>query len=305
MFRIFAILLFPFAAVATPLQMVTSTTDLAWAAKQIGGSHVEVRALLKGTENPHFVDAVPEFIRLTSEAQVACIVGLDLEVGWIPKVLSRSMNAQVQPGGKGYCEAGKAIQVLERPGGDVDRSMGDVHPSGNPHFWLSPSHLAQASKILYETLVGVDPQHLADYKAGLQKLTAQLDEHLRRNRQKLKPILSGDAAPVLMEYHKEFAYFLDAYGLKSYGSLEEKPGVSPSAGRLAEVSVAAKASGVRFVLAAETAPKKTLEKFSEMSGIPIVTVPMSLQPTKGLAEYGEFQDRLVDAVVKAFQTPRS
>lgn len=290
--------LFSVAATAAPLKVVTSTTDLAWAAKEIGGANVEVQSLLKGTENPHYVDAIPEFIRLSAEAQLVCVVGLDLEIGWMPKVVSRSGNAQVQPGGKGYCETGKGISVLERPAGSVDRSMGDVHPSGNPHFWLSPEYLVQGAAVIKDALMGVDPVHIAEYQASFAKLKETLSAIQNRNLAKIRAVVPKDSRPILIEYHKEFAYYLETYGLKSFGSVEEKPGVTPSAGRIAEIALNAKNAGIKFVLASTTAPKSTLERFTEISGIPVVQIPMSIQPSGNLSNYGAHQDGITDAIVK-------
>lgn len=292
-----AIFLFSMSAVAGPLKVVTSTTDLAWATKEIGGNLVEVSSLLKGHENPHFVDAVPDFIRRVAEAQMVCVIGLDLEIGWMPKVLSRSGNAQVQPGGKGYCETGKAIAVLEKPAGAVNRSMGDVHPSGNPHYWLSPKAFAQGATVIAETLTNLDPANAAAYQNGLKRFTEQMDQLVKKGNAKLHPILARTSAPI-MEYHKEFAYFLETYGLKSFGSVEEKPGVPPSAGRLLEIATGARAAGVRFVIAGDTAPKKVLEKFKELSSIPVVVVPLSLQTDGATKTYPEFQELLVGKIAE-------
>lgn len=282
---------------AAPLKVVTSTTDLAWAAKQIGGELVEVSSLLRGHENPHFVDAVPEFIRRVAEAQMVCIVGLDLEIGWIPKVLSRSGNAQVQPGGKGYCETGKAIAVLEKPSGGVNRSMGDVHPAGNPHYWLSPKAFAQGATVIAETLVQLDPANGQAYQNGLKRFSEHMEQILKKGIAKLHPLLARGPVQV-MEYHKEFTYFLESYELKSYGSVEEKPGVPPSAGRLLDVATGARGAGVRFVIAGDTAPRKVLEKFKELSSLPVVVVPLSLQTDGELKNYPEYQDFLVGKVAE-------
>lgn len=300
-----ALVTFGEARAAGPLKVITSTTDLAWAVKEVGGAHVEVKSLLKGTENPHFIDAVPEYIRLAADAQVAVVVGLELEVGWIPKVLSRSGNAQVQPGGKGYVEAGRGIQVMEKPAGPVDRSMGDVHPGGNPHYWLSPIAMAKSMVPVTETLSNIDPAHAKDYQAGLARLTAKLEGIKQRGDKKLQPLLSSLKGPVMLEYHKEFTYFLETYGLKSLGSIEEKPGVTPSAGRLAEIALSAKNNGIKFALAGDTAPKKTLQRFSELSGIPAMVVPLSIQPNGKAKDYDAFQDTLIDAVVRGLQNPKS
>jgi zinc/manganese transport system substrate-binding protein len=291
------LLVFAFPCYAKPIPVVTTMTELAWAAEQIGGAHVAARSLLEGTENPHYVDAVPEYIRLVADAQAVILVGMDLEIGWMPKVLARSGNAQVQVGGKGYCEAGKGVDVLEKPTGDVNRSMGDVHPGGNPHFWLSPKALGQAAGPITDTLIAVDPAHSADYLKGRDAFRKKLDEIAEKNQAKLKAVASGVAAWVI-EYHKEFSYFFNQYGLKSFGSIEEKPGVLPSAGRLAQVGLSAKQAGVKVVLAGEYAPKKTLERFTEISGIPVAQLPTSIQPGGKIRDYAELQALLVDTLVK-------
>lgn len=284
-------------AAGAPVPVVTTLNELAWAAQEIGGANVAAKALLDGTENPHYVDAVPEFIRLVADAQVVFVVGLDLEIGWMPKVLSRSGNAQVQPGGKGYAEVGKAIEILEKPAGEVNRSMGDVHPSGNPHFWLSPKALMAAAGSIADTLTVVDPAHAADYAKGRDAFRKKLQDIAAKNQAKLPGALTKASAWVI-EYHREFSYFFDQYGLKSFGSIEEKPGVPPSAGRIAQVALAAKQAGVRVALAGDYAPKKTLERFSEISGIPVLQVPTSLQPKRQQKDYAELQAFLVDSIVK-------
>ena len=283
------------------VKVVTSTTDLAWLVKEVGGNFVEVQSLLKGNENPHYVDTVPEFIREVAEAQLVCIVGLDLEIGWMPKVLSKSGNAQVQPGGKGYCEVGKSVAVIEKPTGGVDRSMGDIHPSGNPHFWVSPEAMVQASAEVVEGLGRVDPEHAADYRNNGATLKVKLEKLLKDNRAKLAPLIAKTSGPVLVEYHKEFSYFITAYGLKSFGSLEEKPGVPPSAGRIAEVALASKSAKIKFMLAAETSPKRTIEKFVELSGLPLIKTSPSLQAKDGKFNYVGKQNELVNSVVEILQ----
>jgi len=290
---------------ADPIKVITSTTDLGWTTKEIGGELVDVSPLLKGTENPHYVDAVPEFVRLAADAKAAITIGLELEIGWMPKVLARSGNAQVQPGGKGYVEVGKAITVMEKPEGPVDRSMGDVHPGGNPHFWISPPHLAVAAGPIATTLTTVDPAHAKEYAAGLAKVRATLKDLEAKGQARLKPLLVGKDGPVLIEYHKEFTYFLDTYKLKSLGSIEEKPGVAPSAGRLAEIAQSAKAAGIRFAIAGDTAPKKVLERFTELSGIPVQVVPLSVVPRSKPKTYEELHNTIIEAVASGLSGART
>ncbi len=287
-----------------PQKVVTTLTDLAWAARVIGKKHVEVTALLSGSENPHYVDTIPDFIRLVADASVVCIAGLDLEIGWMPKVLSRSGNAQVQPGGKGYCDTGSGVSVLDRPTGKVDRSMGDIHPMGNPHFWLSPKWLLEASTVIRDTLIKIDPAHTADYQNGYRELSEKLEALIATNREKLNKAFPKRQGPVVMEYHKEFSYFFDVYSLNSMGSIEEKPGVPPSAGRIAEVALAAKSAGIKVALCGEYAPEKTMRRFKEISGIPYARLQTALHSSGGIGDYIDLQNHLVDTVVKSLRNEK-
>ena len=267
--------------------------------KQIGQDSVDVVSLLKGTENPHYADANPEFIRLVSNADVVCSVGLSLEIGWLPKVLARSGNAKVQRGGSGFCELGKSVTVLEKAEGSVDRSMGDVHPEGNPHFWLSPKSMAEASQELVHVLASVSPANAAALRASQGVFVQKMNELILKNQTRLRSVVAAlGSGPISLEYHREFNYLLEIYGIRSFGSIEEKPGVPPSAGRIAEVAKSARAAGVRFILAAEYHPKSTVERVSELSGIPVITVPTSVQPVGKIKDYIELQDFIVDQILK-------
>lgn len=274
------------------VKVITTLPDLAWAVSEVGGEKVNVQSLLKGLEDPHHVDTIPEFIRLTANADLVVLVGMELEEGWMPKVISRSGNSRVQRGSPGYFEAGSAITVLEKPVGPVDRSMGDVHPGGNPHFWLSPLSLSEAAVGIEQALTRVDPAHRKDYETGRKAFQAKLKTIFEKNRARLQ----GKKLAV-MEYHREFSYFFSAYGLKSLGSIEEKPGVTPPAGRLAEVASLARAAEVKVAIAGPYAPKKTLDRFSEVSGVPVKVVPTSLSPGTATATYEAVQTAIVDAIL--------
>lgn len=288
------------AAAAEKISVVTSIPDLAWVAAEIGGERVDAKPLLRGTENPHFVDAVPEFTRLVANADVVCVVGLDLESGYMPAVLARSGNAEVQPGGKGYCEAGKGVTVLEKPTSSVDRSMGDVHPHGNPHFYLSPKALAESATVIATTLCAVDPAYATQYQKGLAAFVASMKALTDEVSARLKPLRDAQEAAgkaLIMEYHREFTYFLVHYGLKSFASVEEKPGVPPSAGQLGALATSAKASGVRAVLATDYNPSGTLRRFSELSGVKELVVPTMIQPNGTYKTYAALQRHIADALI--------
>lgn len=296
------ICLLPSLALAA-LDVVTTIPDLAWAAKEIGKEHVRVRSILKGTENAHYIDAKPKYIHMASNADVVCQVGLDLEVGWLPKVLERSGNGDVQPGGKGFCDTGKAIKVLEKPTGPVDRSMGDVHPAGNPHYWISPIALIDGASVIRDTFIAVDGQNAKAYQKNFAALKKQLQDLAKKGKMRIQAAVPKDAK--LMEYHKEFSYFLETYGLTSFGTLEEKPGIPPSAGRIAQMAASVKGAGVRMMLAAENSPHRVLRKFRELSGVKVKRVPTSVQPSGKFRIYSDFQNHLIDTVIEGMGQSRA
>lgn len=280
---------------AAPLQIITTTTDLGWLAEQIGGDAVKVTALLTGDEDPHYVDAVPRYIHLVANADAVCIVGMDLEIGWIPKVLSKSANAQVQPGGRGFCDASQNIDALDVITGSVNRSMGDVHPAGNPHYHLSPVHLLQAGDNILNTLIELQPDSAEQFLQNHDALSQQLATLQSEIQTKLAPLTPYK----LLEYHKDFGYFFEVYGLNSVGALESVPGVPPSAGRLAKTSISAKKDGVRLLVASTHNPVKVLQRFTSLSGVPFTQVSTSIQTRGTVSDYAKLQHHIADALLQA------
>jgi len=283
------------AASKRKLRVVTTTTDLQWITKKIGGDKVSVYSLLNGTEDPHFIDAMPHFIGKVATADMFCLVGLDLELGWAPKVLKRSGNKQVQPGGKGYCETGNTVDALGVPKGKIDRTLGDVHPAGNPHYHLGPDAFLQGGKTVLSTLMTVDGTNAAYYKKNFDELKIEIAVL----KQKITQILSPIKNSRYMEYHKEFTYFFDAFGLKSSGTIESAPGVPPSAGRLARVSLEAKNAKVRVALAAKTSPKKLTQKFEALSNVPVARVPVSIVKRGKTRTYEGLLTSIAESMVTA------
>jgi zinc/manganese transport system substrate-binding protein len=268
------------------LKVVTTLPDIAEIVRDVGGDQVEVSALLRGSEDPHYSDARPDYILKVNRADIVCSIGLELEIGWLPKVLQKSGNAKVQQGGLGYCELGKAIKPLEVPVGAIDRSLGDVHPMGNPHFYLSPHYMADAGQEVVRVLslnlpdkAQMFQKNYDAFKARMTKLQADIQKQVKPDK--------------VMEYHKEFTYFFNTYGLNSAGSLEEKPGMPPSAARIAEVAKLAKDQKVAILFATPSAPHKILERFTELSGIPVATVPGYVQSSGDASNIEALQNLIV------------
>jgi zinc/manganese transport system substrate-binding protein len=177
--------------------------------------------------------------------------------------------------------------------------MGHVHPAGNPHFWLSPVALAQASEEVADTLARIDPEKAEDYRRRQKAFVTRMNELQTSIRIRFeKAGVTGSKARFL-EYHREFAYFAHAFGLESVGSLEEKPGVSPSAGRLVNVASQAKSEGGRIVLATTHGPRRLLARFEELSGVPVQSVPVSIEALGEPKDYPALLARIEEAIVSA------
>jgi zinc/manganese transport system substrate-binding protein len=279
------------------VRVVATTPDIAWLVNRIGGKKVEVKTLAKANDDYHFLDARPDFILAVNRASVVCRVGADLELGWIPKILEKAANSKVMAGGAGDCDLSRAVSLQEKPTGHIDRSMGDVHPTGNPHFWLSPLEMANAAAEVEEKLAAADPGSAAEFAANRAKVQDELKALHGKIKAQLKP-LSGKT---VVEYHKDFFYFNRDYGLKSLGSIEEIPGVSPSAARLGKIALEAKRAGAMIALATTHSQKNSLEKFRELSGVKVVALPSSLSDPTNPEAYADWQNSMAEQILKALK----
>lgn len=293
--------LFPLAQA----QVVTSITDFEWlGTRLVESTPIKVQALLDGTENPHFVDASPGFVTKVASAKILAYVGLDLEVGWLPKVVQRAGNSEVKKGAKGACDLSEAITPLEVHSGPVDRSMGDIHPDGNPHYWLGYREFAMIATRLATCLSAVWPNQKPVFLENLKKLQGEIINEERAVQALVKPVLGAN--PNILEYHREYSYFLKSFGYQSRATLESKPGVSPSAGRIAEVGTAARREKTLFLLSAPYYPKGVHAKFTEISGVPVLEMSTQWVPSafpSPLAQRRALVTRMIEAAKAAPKTP--
>lgn len=206
------------------VRVVTSTSDLASIAQSVGGRRVEAISLAKGYQDPHFVEPKPSFILRLSRADLLIVAGLDLETGYLPPLLDQSRNAKIRPGSAGYLDASVGCEILERPSGVVTRAMGDVHPFGNPHYWLDPRNGRVIARAVAAKLGALDPAGAAEYKANLAAFEARLTEGEKR----WDALLAPFAGTEVVTYHNSWPNFLKRFKLKAAGYVEPKPGVPPS-----------------------------------------------------------------------------
>jgi len=274
----------PFVSPSTAraqLKVVTSTTDLYDIAKQVGGNKITATHIGEGYQDPHFIEAKPSFVLQLRNADVWAFVGLDLEIGWMPLLLQGARNSKLQPGQTGYVDASRVISVLDVARGNVDRSQGDVHPLGNPHYWLDPENGRRIAKLFQETFTKLDPKNASVYDANAKAFTQRLDAAERTWQADLAKI---KGQPVVA-WHTSWRYFAEYTGMNIVGFMEPKPGVPPSPAHLAGLIQTMKQSGAKVIIMEPFYDKKTADFVAGKTGAKVLVLPPSVGGTKGLDDY--------------------
>src|SRR3990167_5568167 len=200
------------------LTVVTTTTDLAAIAREVGGDRIAVKSLGRGDQDPHYLEPKPSYVVTLSRADLMIDVGLDLEVGWLPVLLTQSRNGKIQRGAAGHLDASQGLPLLEVPTGAIDRSMGDVHPHGNPHYWLDPRNALVIAAQIRERLSVLDPDNAAFYAAN----EARFNTHVNVKLSQWQPVIATFKGKKAIAYHKGFAYFAHWTGLHVADYIEPK-----------------------------------------------------------------------------------
>jgi len=256
--------------------------------REVGGDRVEVTSLARGNQDPHFLDAKPTFAAELNRADLLVHGGLDLEIGWLPPLLVQSRNGKIQPNTPGDVNAALGIQVLEIPRVAVDRSMGDVHPLGNPHTWLDPRNGKLIAANIYQHLVKLDPEGKSYYEGRLKDFLARLDRKLAD----WQPVIDGFRGRKILSYHKSFSYFVAWSGLEVAGTIEPKPGIPPSSRHVDELLKQIPAQDVKLIVAESFYPKKVPAYLADKAGIPYRMLPTDTED-QGVRGYLELIDYLV------------
>jgi zinc/manganese transport system substrate-binding protein len=266
---------------AAQLKVVTSTTDLHDIAKAVGGNRITAAHIGEGYQDPHFIEAKPSFVLQLRNADVWAFVGLDLEIGWMPLLLQGARNPKLQPGQPGYVDASRVISVLDMARGNVDRSQGDVHPLGNPHYWLDPENGRRLAKLFRETFSRLDAKNAAVYEANEKAFTARLDAAERAWQADLAKIKDK---PVVA-WHTSWRYFAEYTGMNIVGFMEPKPGVPPSPAHLAGLIQTMKQTGAKVIVMEPFYDRKTADFVASKTGAKVLVLPPSVGGAKGLDDY--------------------
>lgn len=266
---------------ASPLRVVTSTTDLFDIARQVGGNRIVVRSIGAGYQDPHFIEAKPSFVLELAKADVWAFIGLDLEIGWMPLLLDGARNSKIRQGGTGYLDVSKAIPVIDIPAGNVDRSQGDVHTLGNPHYWLDPENGKRIARLFRDKFSELDPAGAAAYAAASASFESRLDAAeaswaAARARIKGKPVVA---------WHTSWRYFAEYTGTSIVGFMEPKPGVPPSPSHLAGLILTMQRTGAKVIIMEPFYDRKTADFVASKTGATVLQLPPSVGGVKGLDDY--------------------
>jgi zinc/manganese transport system substrate-binding protein len=288
--------LLPGAARAA-VQVVTTTEGLASIAREVGGADAAVQHLSRGIQDPHFVDANPTLALKLRDAALLVDVGLELEVGWLPPLVTQSRNAEIQPGGRRRLTAASAVTVLDVPAGPVDRSMGDLHPGGNPHFLTDPRRAALVAKAIGARLAELDPAHAAGYAERAAAFARRLEGALARWQAELAPYKGRR----IFSQHKTLSYLHDWTGLVDGGELEPRPGTPPPPAHLARMVEVAKRDGVKVIVVESYYDTRSGEQVARLTGARLVSIPGDVGGDPAAKSYESYVDLVVRRILEALR----
>ena len=277
------------------LNVVATTPDLAAIAQEIGGKQVEITTLARPSEDPHFVDAKPSFMVKLNKADVLLEGGAELEIGWLPPLLAGARNPKIAAGAPGDVRCNEGVQMLEVPT-SLDRSQGDIHAAGNPHFLVDPVNARIAAQHIADAFGKLDVSQAATYQANLKKFADTLNAKLAEWQKKFEPFKGTPIAA----YHNSWPYFAKRFGLQIDLFLEPKPSIPPSPAHLAKVITKMKEQKVKVVFHDPYLDRKTAESVASTTGAVVVDVTQYPGGVKGSeGGYIQMMDYLVNAVIKA------
>ncbi len=279
------------------LNVVTATEDLAAITREVGGDRIQVEAIARGYQDPHFVEAKPSFILKLQKADLLVVVGRELEIGWLPPLITQSRNAKVQVGGPGYLDASLHARILEMPSGPVTRAEGDVHPQGNPHYWLDPDNGKIVARDIGQKLGELRPADRAYFQMRVDDFTKRLADAEQRWLAAMAPYKGLK----VVTYHRSFPNFADRFGLNVIGYVEPKPGIPPSPQHTLDVINEMKKQNVKLVLVEPYFDLKTPNSIGRETGAEVLVMPPSVGGVKEITDYFKLFDYDINLLVSAIR----
>jgi ABC-type Zn uptake system ZnuABC Zn-binding protein ZnuA len=282
--------------VEAKMRVVATIPDLADMARNIGGDFIEIKSIATGVENIHSVPMKPSFAVLLNRADVLLLVGLDAEHAFLPALLEAARNPKILPDTPGYIDCSVYITPLEVPT-RIDRSLGDQHPMGNPHFNLDPVAGKAMARAIADGLSRNDPEHEATFKKNLAAYLAKLDAAIAR--------WQTEAAPLhgikLVSYHPDLIYFAERFGMEPVGTIEIRAGIDPTPGYIASLEERMRREGVQLVVRERHYPAGLAESIAQRTGAKLVELPAMVGGVPEAKDYLSFIDYNIRTVLKAVQ----
>lgn len=285
------------SASAAPLKIVTATQDLASLAAEVGGDRVTVTSIARGYQDPHFVEPKPSFLLLLKNADLLIVVGLDLEIGWLGPLQEQSRNNNVRRGATGYLDVSQGVEILDKPSGDVNRSMGDVHPYGNPHYWLDPANAVRIAIQIRNRLVQRRPADAVFFDQRLNDFKLRINKANERWMAAMAPYKGAK----IVTYHNSWPNFARHFGLNVVDHVEPKPGIPPSPSHTLDLINLIKAQNIKAIVMEPYFDRKTPDFIASRSGSKVVVLFPSVGGTKGLDDYFKLFDYNVSELIKTLR----
>ena len=287
----------PMPAYAAKIKVVTTLTDLADFAREVGGDLVEVHSLATGVEDTHGVPMKPSFVPIMNRADLLILVGFDCEHAFLPALLEASKNPHIQLGKSGYVDCSKGIVPKDVPK-STDHYQGDVHPYGNPHYILDPVLAKTAVGNIYNALVEFAPQDQAEFTRNRDAYLAKLDAKIAEWKKEAIPLKGVK----FVSYHEHWPYFAERFGMVYFGTIELKPGIDPTARHIEELIASMKADHVSIVVREPQFPEKVPKRIAEQTGANLVTLPIMPGGVPNTESYIKMMDYIMQTLVTGVQT---
>lgn len=279
--------LFVFAgSIFSQVKIVATLPWISSIAKDIGKEKVSVTTLVKTAQDPHYVEAKPSLIIAARKADIIMYNGLDLEIGYLPVIIESSKNPKIQPGQPGNFDCSQFVTPIEKPS-SVDRSMGDIHPLGNPHYHFSPSNVLKVAKGMAERLAKIDPENESYYKKNFSEFQSRWQEKLVQWKSK------NLAGKKFVSYHWLFSYLANDFGFQIVGCIESKPGIPPSSGEIQKIIETIGRTKPQAILSTVYTPKKPVEFVSGKTSLKIILMPHDVGSLPGTDDWFSFMDKVI------------
>ena len=284
------------ARAASKLNVVTATEDLAALAREVGGERINVDSIAKGYQDPHFVEPKPSFLLKLQKADLLIVVGLQLEIGWLPPLQTQSRNSRIQVGANGYLDASQFAQILEIPTGQITRAMGDVHPLGNPHYWLDPENGRRIAKGIADKFAEMQPADAAYF----QQRYADFDKRLGEAEKGWSAKMAAYRGRKIVTYHRSWPNFCERYGLDVVDYIEPRPGIPPTPSHTLEVINTMKRENIKLIFVEPYFDLRTPNSIASATSGQVVQIMPSVGGVKEITNYFQLFDYDINLIANAF-----